>query len=414
VTSIASDRALPDLSDPATFAEAVPFEAFKQIRETPGLYWQPTDVSTIHGGFWAVTRFKDIQELEKNVDVFTSTRGSAYPLMTREPQTGVMSDNLMVNDPPRHTRLRRAASAGFGPKIVRNFEPWVRETIDEVIDGVAAKDEFDFIEEFCRTIPAFVVGRALGVPREDRRRMVDWTTDIFAATQMRRPGEEGQGSLSAVEEALAGIWAYSGEILTLKREHPAEDMFTELSALVDDGTLTESEFVAWTVLMMTAGYETTHTAMGQAMRLYLEDPDVREKVDRAVANGESELVAKEFIRLVTPAMQMARTATRDTELAGTHVREGDVVVLYFASANRDETVFENPDTFDPWRKEKVTLAFGSGIHRCIGSYLAILEVQVLFEELAAKNVKLKLNGDPQRGWSNFINQIQALPVVREK
>jgi cytochrome P450 len=217
-----------------------------------------------------------------------------------------------------------------------------------------------------------------------------------------------------VQEAVAGIYAYATEALALKRAHPTEDMFTELSALVEEGTLTESEFVMWTVLMMTAGFETTHTVIGQSMRMYLEDPDVREKVDRAVANGESELVAKELIRLTVPAMQMARTATRDIEIAGTQVREGDVVVLYFTSANRDETVFENPDAFDPWRKEKVTLAFGSGIHRCIGSYLAILEIQVLFEELAAKNVKLKLNGTPERGWSNFINQLQVLPVAREK
>lgn len=410
--STISASPIPDLSDPASFVEAVPYAAFKQIRETPGLYWQPTEVSTIHGGYWAITRFKDIQEIEKNVEVFTSTRGAAYPLMTREPHTGPRADQLMMTDPPRHTRLRRAAAAGFGPKVVQHFEPWVRSIVDEVLEGIANQDEFDVVEEFARTIPAYVVGRVLGVPKADRQKIVDWTISIFAATQQRKPGESGEDSLQGLAEAQAGIIAYIEQIQAEKKARPAEDMFTELNALVEDGTLSQGEFIQWTVLMMTAGFETTHTVIGQALRMYLEDEDVREKVDRAVVDGESELVAREFIRMISPAMQMARTATKDIEIAGTHVREGDVVVLYFVSANRDETVFADPDTFDPWRREKVSLAFGSGIHRCIGSYLAMLEVQVLFEELAAKKINLRLNGTPERGWSNFINQLQALPVAQ--
>jgi cytochrome P450 len=111
-------------------------------------------------------------------------------------------------------------------------------------------------------------------------------------------------------------------------------------------------------------------------------------------------------------MQMARVATRDTEFAGTKIRKDDVLVMYFVSANRDETVFSEPDRFNPWRPEKDTLAFGSGPHRCIGSYLAKLEVRVLWEELAASGLKLRLNGEPKRGWSNFINQLSELPVAR--
>lgn len=414
MSTLVSETPLPDLSDPATFVDAVPYKAFKRIRETPGLYWQPTELSTVNGGYWAVTRFKDIQQLEKNVEVFTSTQGAAYPLMTREPMTSPHGDVLMLTDPPRHTRLRRAAAGGFAPRLVQHFEPWVREIVDEVIEGVADKDEFDYVEEFARTVPAYVIGRVLGVPRSDRKKMVDWTIATFNATQQRKPDEKGEAGLHAIQEAQAEMVEYALQMQAYKREHPAEDMFTELGALVEDGTLSSTEFVRWMVLMMSAGFETTHTVIGQSMRMYLEDTDVREKVDRAIANGESELVAKEFIRMISPAMQMARTATTDVEFAGTQVRKGDVMVLYYAAANRDETVFDNPDTFDPWRKETVTLAFGSGIHRCIGAYLAILEIQVLFEELAARNIRLELNGKPERGWSNFINQLQALPVARKK
>jgi len=406
--STSADIVIPDLSDPASFVDGVPFDAFARLRESPGLYWQPTDVSTTHGGFWAVTRFTDIREVEKQVPLFTSTHGANYPMMTTEPASGPAGDVLMRTDPPRHTHLRRAAAAGFAPRVVANFEPWVRQIVDEVINDVAGLEEFDFVQKFARTIPAYVIGRVLGVRPEDREKQVEWTLRIFAATQEI----VGHDSIARVEEAKSSLIDYAMELQKVKRANPGDDMCTELTALVDDGTLTPVEFGQWMMLMMSAGFETTHTAIGQAMRMYLENSDVQEKVDRAIAHGEGELVAKEFIRMISPAMQMARTASEDTQVAGTDIRKGDVMVLYFISGCRDGSVFADPDVFNPWREEKVTLAFGSGVHRCIGAYLATLEVQVLFEQLAAKNLKLRLNGTPKRGWSNFINQLQELPVAR--
>jgi cytochrome P450 len=165
-------------------------------------------------------------------------------------------------------------------------------------------------------------------------------------------------------------------------------------------------------LMMGAGYETTHTAIGQSMRMYLEDPAVRESTDRALEEGIVGRAVDEYVRLISPPMEMARTAVRDTELHGQQIRENDVVVLYYVAANRDPAVFAEPDRFNPWRTEKETLAFGGGVHRCIGSHLAKLEIQILWEELRAAELQLRLNGTPRRGWSNFINQLDALPVAR--
>lgn len=408
----APEMVIPDLSDPRTFVDDVPIEAFRAIREKPGLYWQPTPISTTHGGYWAVTRFADILAIEKDLESFTSTHGAAYPLMSTGPMQGPSADDLLLTDPPRHTRLRKVAAKGFGPRVVANFEPWIREIVREAIAAVDGRDTFDWVAEFAQTIPAYVIGRVLGIPREDRERLVAWTIAIFAATQQTEGLLPGEGTAQKTEGPQREMTEYAATIQELKRANPADDMFTVLGKCVDDGEITQAEFLQWMVLMMAAGFETTHTAIGHSMRMYLEDPEVRAATDRAVDEGLAGRAVDEYIRLISPPMQMARTAIRDLEFAGTKIREGDVMVLYFLAANRDPAVFSEPDRFNPWRPEKDTLAFGSGVHRCIGSYLAKLEVQVLFEELRAAGLNLRLGGEPKRGWSNFINQLTSLPVAR--
>lgn len=408
----APEMVIPDLSDPRTFVDDVPIEAFRAIREKPGLYWQPTPISTTHGGYWAVTRFADILAIEKDLESFTSTHGAAYPLMSTGPMQGPSADDLLLTDPPRHTRLRKVAAKGFGPRVVANFEPWIREIVREAIAAVDGRDTFDWVAEFAQTIPAYVIGRVLGIPREDRERLVAWTIAIFAATQQTEGLLPGEGTARKTEGPQREMAEYAAMIQELKRANPADDMFTVLGKCVDDGEITQAEFLQWMVLMMAAGFETTHTAIGHSMRMYLEDPEVRAATDRAVDEGLAGRAVDEYIRLISPPMQMARTAIRDLEFAGTKIREGDVMVLYFLAANRDPAVFSEPDRFNPWRPEKDTLAFGSGVHRCIGSYLAKLEVQVLFEELRAAGLNLRLGGEPKRGWSNFINQLTSLPVAR--
>jgi cytochrome P450 len=401
---------IPDLSDPQTFVEGVPHDGFRRLREREGLYWQETPISPSRGGYWVVTRFQDIQTIEKDPGAFTSTHGVSYPLIYPFPAPAPMNDNLMFTDPPRHTGLRRAAAAGFGPRVVANFDPWVREIVREAIADIESLSEFDYVEKFARTIPAYVVARVLGSPREDRERIVDWTIRLFAAGQ--ETGEGTAAQIALVQRVQEEIQAYCAEMQERKRAEPADDMFTALSKIVDAGDITQGEFLQWTLMILAAGFETTHTAIGQSMRMIVEDDEIRAATQRAVEEGSSGKLADEFIRLITPAMQMARMATRDVEVAGTQIQKGDAVVLYFTSANRDASVFAEPDTFNPWRTETATLAFGSGVHRCIGSYLAKLEVQILFEELHAAGIQFRLNGEPQRGWSNFINQIQELPVAR--
>ena len=403
---------IPDLTDQRTFAEEIPHAAFARMRELPGLYWQPTTFSTTNGGFWAVTRYADIDALEKDVETFTSTRGAAYPVMSSGPIEFDNKDGLMLNDPPEHTRLRRAAAKGFSNSVVVNFRPWITEIVREQIDRVTGQDEFDAVKEFAETIPAYVIARVMGVPREDRPRMVAWVRAIFAATQQTAGLAEDDSALANMVPLLAEVGAYAAQIQEIKRTHPADDMFTALTGCVERGEITQNEFLQWIFTMMAAGYETTHTTIAHAVRMYLEDPEVREATDRALDEGTTDRAINEYVRLITPVMQMGRTATRDVEFAGEQIRENDVMVLYYSAANRDPAVFAEPDRFNPWRTEKGHLAFGTGVHRCIGLSLAKLEVQILFEELRSAGLHLRLNGTPRRGWSNFINQLIELPVAQ--
>jgi cholest-4-en-3-one 26-monooxygenase len=394
----------PDLSNPETFVPGVPYADFARMRDLPGMFWNETDKATRNGGFWAVTRWDDIVAIEKNPSLFTSTQGGAYPMTFPPEDNGARS--LMATDPPDHTRLRRAAAKGFGPRVVANFEPWVRDIVLPVVDRIQATDEFDYIAEVAQTIPAQVVARVLGVPREDEPQIVEWTMAVFGALQPNA-GRKAFDDLAAMRQEIG---PYLAKIQQIKQEHPAEDMFTELNGCVERGEINQSEFIQWTFLMMTAGFETTHTAIGQSMRLYVENPDVREKVNRAVNEGLVDRVVDEFLRLISPPMEMARVATEDTEIGGEKIRKDDVLVTYFAAANRDPSKFQNPDEFDPWRSEKDTLAFGSGVHRCIGAYLAKLELQILWEEIVKRDLRFETTSEPKRGWSVFINQLTALPL----
>jgi cytochrome P450 len=400
-----NETGFPDLTDPQTFAPGVPHEAFERMRELPGLHWQPTEKSTVNGGFWAVTRWDDIIEVEKDPATFSSARGGAYPMIALP--VGYRS-TLMATDPPLHSELRRAAAKGFAPRVVANFEPWVRDIVSDVLDRIDTLEEFDYVAEAARTIPARVVARVLGCRPEDEDDLVEWSLEMFAAQQ----ASADESMRQAVQAVFGKFHAYAEIIQAIKKENPADDMFTALSQCVERGEMTQPDFLNWMALMMTAGFETTHTAIGQSMRMYLEDPDVREKTDRAIEEGLTDRAVDEYLRLVSPPMEMARMATRDTEVAGEKIAKDDVLVMYFVSANRDSSKFENPDLFDPWRSETHTLAFGSGVHRCIGSYLAKLELRILWEELHRRGIRLELNGEPKRGWSVFINQLSSLPVRR--
>ncbi|MGV0810194.1 cytochrome P450 [Mycolicibacterium setense] len=407
----AANTSIPDFSDPATFAAAIPHGAFAEIQRRPGLHWVPTTIANKNGGLWAVTRYHDISAIEKDPATFSSTGGPAFPYTNISPDHPSV-DMIMCTDPPRHNYLRRAAAKGFSPRIVANFEPWVREVVTQAIDAVEDRAEFDYVEEFARTIPAYVIATVLGAPREDRAYLVRLLTDFFDAAQHFEGLEEGEGTADRVIPLLGELTSYAEKIQKDKLVNPGDDMFTELSRCVERGEINQAEYLQWMFVMIAAGFETTHTTIGQSMRLYLENPEIAALTDKAVAEGQTGRAVDEYLRVISPVIQMARTASSDLTFSGEQIHKDDVMVLYYSAANRDPAVFSDPNRFDPWRPETTTLAFGHGVHRCIGAHLAKLELTILWEELRARGVRLELAGPPRRGWSAYINLLTELPVRR--
>ena len=393
-----------NLADPKSFHDAVPHAAFERLRREKPVHWTPTSSGTPHGGFWSLTRFADIANTTRDPATFTSRRGISYPVLPA--RTEGMADNLMYNDPPDHTRLRRLVGAAFTPRMVARFGDWITERVDAIIADLRGRGECDLVPLIAVELPAQVICSVMGVPENMRAQVVAWANDLFSR-------EIPDGGVERAMKARAAVMNYALELRDRNWDTRGDNMISELAVAQRDGaSFTDSEYVQMVMTLVIAGFETTHTLIGQSLRLILENPDIESQARAAVAAGNTRELVEEFLRYVTPAMHMGRHATRDVVLHDTTIKEGDTVLLWFVSANRDDSVFENPHTFDASRPRNRHQSFGAGgPHFCLGNHLARLEVQILFERLFTDGLKITLNGQPQRGWTIFINQLRALPAI---
>jgi cytochrome P450 len=389
-----------DLSDVASWVDGPPHAVFDVLRGQDSIAWQPT-AGAPTGGFWSLTRFDDIVEVSRDRDRFTVTRGAAYPATDLE----TFGENMMLKDPPEHTRLRRIVSKGFSPRVVARFEHWVQDIVDETLDHIEGLDTFDFVDEVASVVPGLVIADILGVPRDKRRDIVSWANTMFAAYSNSVADPEG------IARAGASLISYAFELQELKRSQPAEDIVSELVASPEQ--LTDDEFKSFFVLLLMAGYETTHTMMAQGMREIVENDAVARHVSTQVAGGNVGAVVEEILRFESPVNQMTRCANRDIEFRGQKIAEGDMVVMWYTAANRDPSIFSDPNVFDATRSDNPHQGFGGGgAHFCMGAHLARLEGRILFESLHERGITLRLAGEPQRIPNLFINQLGKLPVAR--
>jgi cytochrome P450 len=407
-TLTGSSIEIPDFTDPATYVGGVPHEAFDALRSRPGLYWQKAAEGTYNGGFWVVTRFNEIVEIEQQPAVFSSVPGAFFPLANMSGDSP-MSKHILFMDPPEHSRVRRVAMKSFGPRVVAHFDGWIRDIVNETLDEALQRGSFDWIAEVARLIPSRVIASVMGVPRELRQQVVDWSDAIFTSTVTQ--DDDGAGMAQAFHE----VSVYMAQLGQEKLRDPQEDTVTVLAQCLDRGEIDEDEYAMYTAALLIAGYETTHTLIGQSVRLMLEDDEIRRTCHSAFDAGEFNAVVDEFLRYVTPAMNVTRTATQDIDFHGQTIRRHDTTQLMLIAGNRDPEVFADPHRFDPSRPRAKTLsgdglAFGSGLHRCVGNVLAKMDSRILFEELHRRGVSLELDGEPGPGWSTLINQLLTLPV----
>ena len=318
---------------------------------------------------------------------------------------------LMVTmDPPVHTRYRRLVNKGFTPRMIGELQQSIHSVADDIIDRICESGSADFVIDVAAELPLVVLAELLGVPAEDRSKMFDWSNRMIG-----RDDAEYQGGQAVAEEnaglAATELFGYAAELYEQKRGNPGSDLMSVLTQVKLDGEeLSELELDLFFLLLAVAGNETTRNLMSGAMVAFSQFPDQWERLrhDRSLLPSAVE----EMLRFVTPVMNFRRQATEDVEIGGQTIKEGDKVVFFHASANRDETVFEDPDTFDVGRKPNPHMAFGGGgPHFCLGANLARMEIIVMFEHLLDRLPDIHVDGEVERLQSNFINGVKHLPVA---
>jgi cholest-4-en-3-one 26-monooxygenase len=394
-----------DLIDGSNFVAGVPFEWFRQLRHEAPVYWHP-DPTAPRGGFWTVTGYDDCITVNRDWERFSSARRSAL-FGDMDGDALAQQQLMMLNmDPTMHTRYRRLVNKGFTPKLVRDLERQIVGYADGIIDAVCERGTADFVEEISAELPLLVIAELLGVPQEDRRKVFEWSNRMIGSDdpEYQVPGADPS-------EAAMEVFSYAEELAAKRRLAPRQDLVSVLiDAEVEGEKLDQLELDLFFMLLIVAGNETTRNLMSGAMTAFFDHPDQWEllRQDRSLLSGAVE----EMLRYVTPVMHFRRTATTDLELGGQKLQEGDKVVFWHISANRDETVFTNPDTFDVTRSPNNHMAFGGGgPHFCLGANLARMEIMVMFDRLLDRIPDIRLDGKVQRLQSNFINGTKHIPVA---
>jgi cholest-4-en-3-one 26-monooxygenase len=390
-----------DLSTPAAFAEGWPYREFEVLRREAPVYWNR---QADGGGFWVVSKYKDVQIVSLDPKTFSSGQGGT---LMREFHGEELEANraFMLNmDAPRHTRFRRLVNMGFSPKMVTRLEPHVRDMARKIVDAVAERGECDFVTDIAAELPLQVIAEMIGVPLEDRHLVFNWSNQMIGFDDPEYQPTSDVSKIASME-----MFMYANQLALARKDSPRDDLVSVLmNAEVDGEKLTEVEFNSFFLLLAVAGNETTRNLISGGMLALFQNPD-----QRARLMADPALMAtavEEMLRWVSPVMYFRRTATHDTEIRGQAIREGDKVTIWYGSANRDEDIFERADRFDVGRTPNEHMAFGLGHHFCLGANLARLEIQIMFEEILRRLPDIQLAGQPERLRSNFIHGIKRMPV----
>ena len=388
-------------------------EAFKLLRREPRLphYEEPDVVIVPRGpGYYALTRHADVVEASRRPQDFCSGRGAiSIPDMPGDMHEYFGS---MINmDDPRHAKIRRIVSRAFSPRMIQRFEDKVEEVAAGIVENVAAGGGTgDFVADVAARLPLKIICDLMGIGEEHYGTVLDATNVILAGNDpeflpVGDPTEAAMALLNA-GQTLKGLVEDLGR---QRRENPTGDLTSALvNANIDGESLTDQELGSFFILLVVAGNETTRNAIAHALHLFTTHPDQRALL---VEDFEGRIAGavEEIVRYVSPVIWMRRTATRDTELNGHEIKEGEKLLLYYWSANRDEAVFTDPDRFDILRSPNDHVGFGGpGPHFCLGAHLARREITVMFRTLLKRLPEIRSEGEPARLDSSFINGIKHL------
>ncbi|MGO9153186.1 cytochrome P450 [Mycobacterium sp.] len=396
-----------DFTDPEIYAHRLPVQELAELRRTAPIWWneQPPDQGGFGvGGYWVVSKHRDVREVSLRSDVFSSAKKSIVPRYPEELAQGQIEagrTSMIMMDDPEHSRLRKIIARGFTPRAVERLRADLGERAQRIAQHAAEEGSGDFVLQVAAELPLQAIAGLLGVPPEDRGKLFDWSNQMIGSDD---PEFAHYNSLTSAGEMM---W-YAMQLAARKAEEPGDDIVTTLIQADAEGqSLSEAEFGMFVVTLAIAGNETTRNSITQGMMAFTDNPDQWElfKAQRP------KTAADEIIRWATPITAFQRTALADTELGGVAIKEGQRLVLFYRSANFDEEVFDDPYTFNILRDPNLHLGFGgTGAHYCIGANLARMTVDLMVNAIADHMPDLAPTGDPERLRSPFINGIKHWPV----
>jgi cytochrome P450 len=383
-----------------------PHALFKQLRGQCPVHWTPEITEyPDEAGFWSVTTADDVHAVSRDWETYSSATG--FTALTDAILPLELGQAMFIGmDPPKHDRLKALFQRGFTPKRIAEHEPAIREITREVLDRLEGRDSCDLVSDVAQPVVARVIGSFMGTAPEDD---AIWARLMNQTLGAGDPDMNPEGVQTVMERDVPEIFRRCSELIAERRERPQDDLMTVLvHAEIDGEKLEEHEIVMGFFLLVAAGNDSTKATYSSGMRALLEDKSQMEQLlaDPSLIPSAVE----EALRMFPAFAHFRRTATRDVELNGAQIKEGDKVVMWYVSSNRDETRYEDPDHFDVTRNPEHQAFGAGGRHFCLGTALARLELQILFEETLARFPDMRLDGRPAYAESPFINQLKNLPV----
>jgi len=410
VSTISRDQTPLDevrVADRENFLDGPPLELFRRLRSECPVHW--TDGITEfpdEDGFWSVTTADDVYEVSRDWQTFSSERGGFTALKSAILALDLQQAMFIGMDPPKHDRIKALFQRGFTPKRIAEHEDAIRAITVEVLDRLEGRETCDLVTDVAQPVVARVIGSFMGLaPEEDEM----WANLMNAIVGAGDPDATPEGAQVVMEREVPQVFERCGRLIAERRETPTDDLTSVLvHAEIDGERLEDHEIVMGFFLLMAAGNDSTKATYCSGMRALMENPEERRKVIE-----DPSLVAsavEEALRMFPAFAHFARTATHDTELHGQSIREGEKLVMWYPSSNRDETRYEDPDRFDVNRNPEHQAFGAGGRHFCLGTALARLELRILIEETLARFPDMEIAGTPRYVESGFANQLKTLPV----
>jgi cholest-4-en-3-one 26-monooxygenase len=384
-----------------TWGRSVPHDQFDRLRREAPVYWHPE----VDGpGFWAITRHADVRAVSHDWETFSSELGATFIPTQDEESLAQLRLSILNMDPPKHNRARRLVSKAFTPRMIAKLVDEIDRRAELVLDAVVDRGECEFVEDIAAQVPVQMICEMIGLEPDLWPLMFEVSNDLI--------GSRDDPSYAHVDAgaASAQIYALCDAVADDRRRNPRDDLMTALvEAELDGERLDNLELNLFFITLVVAGNETTRNLINHSMLALLEHPDQAQRLRDDPSLWDT--AVDEMLRWGSSIHNFRRTATKDIELSGMPIAAGDKVVIYYASANRDEAVFDDPHAFDVARTPNDHVTFGGGgVHYCLGASLARAEIRATMRQVVDRLPAIELAGPPERLTSDFVNGIKRMPV----